>query len=185
MEDKSIVALFHQRNEQALAECKTRYGAYVLAIANRILESQEDAEEVLNDTLLRAWNAIPPDQPQKLSLYLGTLSRNLAFDKYKEKARQKRGKGETALALEELEAIFAAEGNPEKALLDKELSQAINRFLSTLPERERNILILRYFFVYSYKEIATHHGMKENHVRTLVSRALKKLKTFLEKEDHL
>ena len=60
MEDRHIVELYLQRNERAIAETHTKYGRYCHYIAYNILSSNEDAEEIVNDTYLKVWNRIPP-----------------------------------------------------------------------------------------------------------------------------
>ena len=183
MNDKDIVALFEKRDEQAIKECRTAYGSYCHGIALRILESQEDAEECVADTWLRAWNAIPPAKPKSLANYLGTITRNLAYDCYRKNHQQKRGNGEIALAFDEIEAVFTHNATPDDALDQKALAQTLNRFLATLSERDRNILLARYYFVYPVKEIAKKHGKSEKYVRVVLDRTLQKLKKFLEKEN--
>ena len=55
MEDAQIVELYCQRDESAMRECETRYGAYCWRIAMNILHSREDTEECVNDTWLNAF----------------------------------------------------------------------------------------------------------------------------------
>lgn len=183
MNDKTIVSLFEERNEQAIRECREAYGSYCYGIAFRILENQEDAEECVADTWLRAWNAIPPANPRSLASYLGTVTRNLAYDHYRRKHQKKRGSGELSLSFDEIGAVFAQDALPDEALEQKALAETLNRFLGTLSERDRNILLARYYFVYSVKEIAEKHGKSEKYVRVILDRTLQKLKKFLEKEN--
>lgn len=185
MNDKDIVALFEKRDEQAIRACRAAYGSYCHSIALRILENQEDAEECVADTLLRAWNAIPPAKPRSLASYLGAITRNLACDGYRRKHQKKRGGGEVLLAFDEIEELFSSSGSPDEAFDRKELAQTLNRFLATLSERDRNILLARYYFVYSVKEIAKKHGKSEKYVRVVLDRTLKKLKKYLEKENSI
>ena len=103
MEDGQIVALYFRRDQGAITETARKYAAYCHSIAYRILESHPDAEEVVNDTYLGAWNSIPPTKRVSLSAYLGKISRRLALNRWRSGQRKKRGGGETALALEELE----------------------------------------------------------------------------------
>ncbi|MBS6510654.1 MAG: RNA polymerase subunit sigma-70, partial [Clostridiales bacterium] len=63
MTDEQILAAYLKRDEQAICESNAKYGSYCLAIAQRILQNQEDAKECVNDTWLRAWRAIPPERP--------------------------------------------------------------------------------------------------------------------------
>ena len=85
MEDTAILELYWARNEQAIAETQKSYGKYCYSIAYHILHDREDTEECLNDTWMRAWNAIPPKKPNRLELFLGTITRNLSFDRWKTK----------------------------------------------------------------------------------------------------
>ena len=74
MEDTEILDLYWKRDERAIAETQNAYGSYCHSIAWRILYDREDADECVNDTWLRAWNAIPPGRPGRLALFLGTIA---------------------------------------------------------------------------------------------------------------
>ena len=82
MDDNQIIALYWQRNEQAISETETKYGSYCRSIVYGILQNGADTEECINDTWLRAWDAIPPQKPARLSAFLGRIARNLALDRY-------------------------------------------------------------------------------------------------------
>ena len=69
MEDSRIVDLYWQRDEGAISATAEKYSKYCNHIAYNILYSSEDAEECVNDTYLRAWNAIPPHRPVQLSTF--------------------------------------------------------------------------------------------------------------------
>lgn len=60
MDDKTILELYMERSEDAIKETEKAYGRYCHYIAYTILHSDEDAEEIVNDTLLKAWQVIPP-----------------------------------------------------------------------------------------------------------------------------
>ena len=70
MEDSEIIGLFFSRSEEAVARTAEKYGTYCRSIARNILASREDTEECLNDTWLAAWDSIPPQRPDRLSVYL-------------------------------------------------------------------------------------------------------------------
>ncbi|MCD8380406.1 MAG: sigma-70 family RNA polymerase sigma factor [Lachnospiraceae bacterium] len=182
MEDAAIIGLYWERNEQAIHETNVKYGPYCHTIAYNILENQEDSEECVNDTWLRAWNTMPPQRPNYLRLFLGKITRNLSLDIWKGKQAQKRGGGELSLALDELSECVADTKDVEDALQAKELKETIERFLHTLPKRERELFLQRYFYMCSAKELAARYGMKENHVAVLLSRTRKKLAAQLVKE---
>ncbi|MCD7739308.1 MAG: sigma-70 family RNA polymerase sigma factor [Lachnospiraceae bacterium] len=182
MEDIAIIGLYWDRNEQAIRETDLKYGPYCHAIAYNILENKEDSEECVNDTWLRAWNSMPPQKPSYLRLFLGKITRNLSLDVWKNKQARKRGGGELTLALEELAECVADTKDVEGELQAKELAETINRFLHTLPERERDVFLHRYFYMCSAKEVAARYHLRENHVPVILSRTRKKLAAYLQKE---
>ena len=184
MEDHKILSLLTERHEEALDTLRQQYGTYCLAIAYRILQNAEDAEECLNDALLRAWNHIPPDEPKSFAAYLGAITRRIALDRYRKQHRQKRERDEVTSALTELEAVFTSD-SPHDVIEEAELKRLLNTFITSLPERERNILVCRYFHLYAISDIAKRYQMKENTVYVILERTLKKLKKYLEKENDI
>ena len=185
MEDSKILDLYAQRHESAILHTREKYGAYCASLARNILDSVQDVEEILNDTWLRAWNSIPPQHPKHLKLYLARITRNLAFDRFRSERRIKRGGGDMMLALEELTESLPSSSSPESILEAKELQQCINHFLSTLPQREREIFLLRYFHVESMESIARRYQLSQAGIRTVLMRTRRKLKDHLEKEELL
>lgn len=182
MNDEEIIELYWQKNADAIRESERRYGADCLVLAERILQDRADAEECVNDTWLKAWNAIPPQRPTHLRLFLLRITRNLAFNRYHARAAEKRGGGETALALEELHECVPDGTDVEGAVSARELGDCVRRFVRALPEREGNVFVRRYFFGETAAEIGRRYGLGENHVHVLLSRTRKKLKAQLVKE---
>ena len=76
MNDAEIVKLYIRRDEAAIRETDVKYGRFCHTIANNILSVQEDAEECVNDTYLKAWDSIPPQKPDCLKVWLGKIVRN-------------------------------------------------------------------------------------------------------------
>lgn len=184
MDDRMILALYNRRDEQAIAETSRKYGEYCFTVANRILFDEQDSEECVNDTWLRAWNAIPPAMPSCLRLFLAKITRNLAFDRYKTASRQKRGGGELTVALEELCECLPDGCSVELQVEEKELVRSINRFLRSIGERECNLFVWRYFYAESVQEIARRFGLKEGNVQKILSRTRAKLRKYLESEGY-
>ena len=182
MEDCRIVELYWQKNAEAIRETDRKYGAYCFAIADHILHNKEDSEECINDTWLNAWNAMPPQRPAKLQMFLAKITRNLAFNRFNTRSAKKRGGGEMALVLDELAECLAAESDVESEYEARELGQCLRRFVRALPERDGNVFVRRYFFTESAAEIAKRYGLTDNHVMVILSRTRKKLKTYLIKE---
>lgn len=178
MQDPEIVALYFERNERAIAVTAAQYGGYCHSIAMNILSDPQDAEECVNDTWLRAWNAIPPTRPNILRVFLGKITRNLALDRYKAGNAQKRAGGEFALSLDELGECVGTLDERESG----QIGESISRFLRTQPETARKMFVCRYFYCESIADIARRFHVGEGRVKSALFRMRGKLKEHLEKE---
>ena len=72
--------------------------------------------------------------------------------------------------------------NTEDAVVAAELQRMINEFLKTLPEKDCNVFLRRYWYSEEYESIAKRYGMKLNSVKTSLFRTRGKLKAFLESQ---
>lgn len=184
MNDKEMVKLFFERNETAIKAACEKYRSYCMKIAESITGSREDAEECVNDTLMKAWESIPPNDPEMLSTYLGKLTRNAAINRRKRQMTEKRGNGEAALAFEELSEMIKGGENVEQEFDRRELSRQINEFLEGLPDHKRNIFICRYWYCESVKMIAAEWGLSETSVSVTLHRLREKLRVYLRKRGY-
>ena len=185
MEDSQIIDLYWQRSEAAIPATAEKYGGYCQAIARSILANDQDAEECVNDTWLRAWNAMPDQRPNQLKLFLGRLTRWLSLDRCRAEQRQKRGGGTYLLALEELEGSLAAPDTPETAMELTALTEELNRFLAGLKQEERTVFLARYWFCCPVQRIAKRHGFSESKVKVMLHRTRQKLQRHLKEEGFL
>lgn len=184
MNDEQIIALYFDRDEQAIQATADAYGSYCGKVAVNILKNTEDAEEAVSDTWLRAWNTIPPQRPQYLRLFLGRITRNLSLSIWRAKTAEFRGGGEVSLALEELSECVSQGTNPEALLQTRELGQSISGFLRTQPQNYRIIFLRRYFYLESSKQLAARFGISDANVRMILSRTRKGLREYLKKEGY-
>ncbi len=182
MDDRQIIELYNERSEAAISETADKYGRYCHYIAYNILYNDQDSEECVNDTYFKAWNTIPPQQPKKLSTYLGKITRNLALDRYKYYNREKRGAGQSSAFLEELSECVPASDNTEQSVTEKMLVESLNAFLESMPSEKRQILVRRYWYFSPISEIASDFSISESKVKSILHRVRNKLKLFLEKE---
>lgn len=184
MEDDQIIDLYWARSERAIAETENKYGRYCHTIAYNILRNDQDAEECLNDTYIKAWNVMPPQRPNHLAAFLGRITRNLSLDRYRMNRAGKRAPGQLPLVLSELEDCIPAEESVEKIIDDMALTESLERFLYALPRLKRNIFIRRYWYLSSIKEIAQGYGMSESKTTSMLHRLRLQLKTHL-REDNI
>ncbi len=182
MKDEQIVALYWDRNEDAIRETERKYGGYLSKVAYNVLADWEDSKECVNDTYLKAWNSMPTHRPGVLSSYLGKIVRQQSIDVFRKKRAQKRYASEYALSLSELGDSFSDGHGPEQEADARLLGETISAFLRTLPEEARNTFIGRYYFFDSLKEVAGYCGMPEAKAKSMLYRTRQGLKAYLEKE---
>ena len=178
VQDHDIIELYFARDERAISETAQKYGGYCESIAMNILSDRMDAEECVNDTWLRTWNAIPPTRPSVLRVFLGKITRNLSLDKYKARTAEKRAGGEFAVSLDELDECIGAVDERESALI----GESISRFLRTEGEEARKMFVCRYYYCDSIADIAKRFRVSEGKVKTLLFRVRGRLRNHLEKE---
>ena len=185
MDDEKIIALYWARQEKAISETKRKYGRYCYSIAYRVLRNKQDAEECENDTYLNVWNLIPPTKPTVFSTFLGIITRRISLDRFRKYYAEKRGSGETALSLDELEECISNGKTLDEEIEEKMLAGAISDFLRTLSETEASVFIHRYWHFRSVAEIAKSYAFSESKVKMMLKRTREKLRLYLESEGFL
>lgn len=182
MEDTQIISLYFSRSEGAISETSQKYGSYLKTIACNLLPSAQDAEEVLNDVYLAAWNTIPPKRPPVLKYYLSRIVRNLCFKRLDYLTAEKR-QGNGAVLLSELEECIPDEGRDVEQVLEiKELWKSLNGFLATLNADDRRLFLSRYYEAMTAPQIAEKYGCSARQVKYRLEKLRKELKRALEKE---
>ncbi len=175
MDDRKIIALFFTRDERAITEFERLYGALCRKIAADITGDICTAEECLNDTCLRLWNAIPPENPASLRAYAAKIVRNLALKRLEKEQTDKRN-----AVLTELDGIEVASGIPFDEVLSESdaLSKQLDRFLAGRTKIEAIVFTRRYFSGESGRDISRTTGLSP----VKISRMLKNLRRDLAKE---
>lgn len=178
MKDEQIVELYLRRDERAIEETQSKYGAYCFRIAKNILMIKEDAEECVNDTWNAAWNKIPPTIPVSFKAFLGKLVRDISLSRYRKNHAKKRFCG-IEVMLDELEECIPSDFDVEQNFAHRQLSETINRWLGGLSKEERVLFVKRYYFGEAVKDLAKAHGCTENQMAQKMRKLRKSLKTYL------
>lgn len=181
LEDGKIVELFLMRAEEAIGELSAKYGKNCTGIAKNILKNDLDAEECVNDTLLAAWNTIPPQKPEPLRAYIFRIARNIAIARYHSNTSQKRN-SHYDIALDELADCIPTLNTVEDEISARELSRQIDLFLASLSEENRVMFVRRYWYSDSISDIAERFKISEGNASVRLSRIRGKLKRHLERE---
>lgn len=182
MDDDKIINLFFQRSENAIAELSKMYNGICINTAYNIIGNLEDAKECIQDAYLSVWNKIPPERPKSLLAFLIKILRRISINKYEYNSAQKRF-GNYGECLDELDWIVSSPETTETEYDAKVLSSYIEEFLDTLDTTNRMIFVRRYYYVDSYKELSKLTNLKENALRTRLSRMRNALKLYLKERD--
>ena len=185
MDDTELIALYLARDERAIRETEAAYGGLCRSTARNILGNMQDAEECVNDALLKVWNAIPPANPAHFAAYLLTAVRRIALDRYEHSTAEKRGGSVIPAALDELSDCLPSRDDVAAQCEAKALSAAVSRFLTGLPARQRNVFVARYFSLRTVREIAADYKISVSNVKITLMRTRNALKVFLRKEELL
>ena len=165
--DDQLLELLQSRDETALSALQSSCAGSAAALSLDILHSAEDAEECVNDALLRVWNSIPPACPVSVRAYFLRTVRNLSLDRLKAKMRQKRdGLADLGVALEELADCLPDLSDDEN---ETALRDLLADFLRNEEPLDRALFMGRYWYATPVGDLASERGLS----RFAVSRRLK------------
>ena len=182
MDDKQIIRLFNERSEDAIAATKEKYGSILGRIARNVLGDSEDAEECVNDAYLALWNSIPPQSPDPFGAYACKVAKNISLKKFRHNSAEKRNTYYDA-SFDELADCLISNDSVEDGINEKELKEAIDRFLGKIKKVDRIFFVKRYWFAQEIAQIAEETGYDANYINVHLHRTREKLKAFLIKEN--
>lgn len=176
MDDNEIVELLYNKDEKGVKAARDKFSGLISRICGGILRSKQDAEECANDTLLKLWEAIPPERPENLTGYICKIARRLTLNRLRYNTSAMRNSD----LLTELDECLPADVRSveERAELS-ELSNTINEWLRGQSEKQRRLFTLRYFYMMSVKEAARDCKMSKTAATTALMRLRESLKKFL------
>lgn len=184
MDDSKIVELFLKRDENAIKHTADKYGARLRSLSCDIVEDSLTAEECENDTYLEAWNSIPPHEPRTyLYAFLARIIRHISLNRCRDRDRLKRSAFICELSAE-METCIPSPDDCACRIDDIALAGAINKFLSSLDSRTRNIFIRRYWYLDSVSAIARRFALSQSNVKVTLFRSRNKLREHLKKEGY-
>ena len=181
MNDYEIVTLYFKRDEAAISETEKKYGALCRYIASNFLALPEDRDECVNDVLLALWNTIPPERPTNLPGYISEVTRRQAVNKSRANNAWKRGGGIQTVN-EEFLSLLEDGTDLAEQYEAKRAGELISRYLRTLPEGERQIFLMRYYFGMTPSAIAKQMKCGDSKVKMSLMRTREKLAAYLTKE---
>ena len=177
MDDRNIIELYFDRNENAIKETDNKYGKLCLRVAYNVLNNHSDSEECVNDTYLSVWNQIPPTRPNNFMAFLCKITRNISLKRYSFNHAAKRN-GLIDISFSELESILP-DYTYQPNLEDEYLGGLISDFLRSETEDARNVFLRKYWFFDTVEEIAERYSFTESKVKSMLSRTRNRMKDFL------
>lgn len=174
MRDELILRKIRRGDPTGLEELMDRYIAYVSAVVWNILRnsmSKEDAEEVVSDVFLAAWEQARDIRSNTVKPWLGSVARHKAINRLRNRAIE--------LPLEEDILELPGEGTPELYLTRKEEARLVREAVESLGEPDREVFLRHYFHAQTVQEISQVMSMNESTVKTKLRRGRGRLKEIL------
>lgn len=182
--DQDIIELLMAKDQKAIELTAERYGKLLRYIIVSILgEREENVEECLNDVYFKLWTKGQGYNYARASLktYLKAIARNTALNSLRQSRR-----------LEEMERMDMEDTlrsdyidysqNVENRIVLQEEVKALERVLKKLKKKDRELVLRRYYYLQSVKQIAAAMDMSENALNSRLSRLRRTLKERFEKE---
>jgi len=183
--DAAVVATIIGGDRDAYRVLMDRYARGVFRLAYRMTGNEEDAEEVVQETFLRAYKQLPRwESRSSFSTWLYRIAANYSIDV----ARQKSKRSETSLTqynddgavVDISQYMKSNEPGPERLLDSSRMQECVTTTLNELSSQERTAFVLRHFEDQSIEEIGTALGLSANATKQSIFRAVKKLRRALE-----
>ena len=176
-DDTALLACIAARDSTALGTIYDRHGRQAFAVAYRMVQSPEVAEEVVQDAFLALWRRADQYAATRGDVrgWLLTIVHNRAIDHL----RARRARPEAAGVIEDLTAVLAASDDTEGAALAGVEATAVHAALLTLTPMQRQTVELAYFAGLSYPEVATAMGTPLGTVKSRLRLALTSLRAAL------
>ena len=162
-------------DEGAFADLMREHYAYVYGIVIGIVDNAHDAEEVVQDAFLNAYQGLMQlEDTSKFKSWLAEITRNCA----RQWLRKQRG--ETVSLDEVSEQMLQTQDSPDEQLIRLEQRELIRRAIETLPQKDREIVRAFYLEGASYDELTNIHGLSYNAIASRLSRAKRQLSKRLQ-----
>jgi len=179
-DDRTLVSEMADGRQEAMAELYDRFAPMLLGLARKVLKSQEDAEEVLQEALVHAWNRAAQYDASRssVSTWLVMITRSRAIDRL----RSRKVSDRTVAEVQRESAPTHASAEGASRVLHDERRQRVRQELAQIPDEQRQILELAFFGGLTQREIADQTGIPLGTVKTRTLLAMKKLRIALRDE---
>ena len=176
MRESMILQNIKAGDPSGLKALMERYVPYISVIVWNILRdamSPQDAEEVVSDVFLAAWEQAADLKAGHVKGWLGTVARNKAENKLRQMGR--------TISLGENSVDIPAPNDLSEAMEQDEERRLVRQAVDALPPEDKEIFLRHYYYAQSIKEISDHMALNESTIKTKLRRGRMKLKEALTK----
>jgi RNA polymerase sigma-70 factor (ECF subfamily) len=182
--DAAAVALARDGDSEAFRALVERHGRAVYRLAYRMTGSTQDAEDVVQETFLKAYRQLPRFESRaNFGTWLHRIAVNCSIDLIRARPHRETTSHNDA-DMEQfgaaVESTDATGTSPERLMLSTEVQQRIGEAMTKLSRMERAAFMLRHFEGRSIEEISQSLGLKTNATKHSIFRAVRKMRTALE-----
>ena len=173
-DDKSLVLAFQSGDIDAYSDIFVKYRALSAKICYRILQDREEADEAVQETMLRVYRGLGTFNGRyQLQAWVARIATNVSLDMVR--ARARRPQRDPAVPdISEYPGLIVALTEDTSEAVERVLDQEeIRTTLSSIPDHHREALVLREFEGRSHEEIGEALGMTPQQAKALIHRAKK------------
>ena len=180
--DLTLLQRIAARDDAALAELYDRHHRMAFAIVRRILQSQSDAEEVLQETFVRVWSRAETYDARLGSptAWLVRIARNRAIDRLRTRQARADVNAPVPVADETRTVDVATHETPESRLGSTHAARALRGAVAALPSSQRALIEAAFFEGYTHQELSARFGVPLGTVKTRIRSGLVSLRIRLE-----
>ena len=179
--DATAVALARDGDSDAFRALMERHGRAVYRLAHRMTGSPQDAEDVVQETFLRAYRQLGRFESRaNFSTWLHRIAVNCSIDLIRSRRHQETGHEAADLEHFEAAAEDRVDHSPERLLLSTEVQDRVSSAMAGLSAMERAAFVLRHFEGQSIEDISRALGLKTNAAKHSIFRAVRKMRLALE-----
>ena len=179
--DEELIADLGRGDAEALGLLYDRYRRLAMAVAYRILDDATAAEDCLQDAFLQVWRNHASFHPERGSVksWLLTIVRNSAIDRH----RGREGRARQDRPIDEVEYLLGEDDDPHQQAVDSLQAEEIQAAIRSLPDEQRDAIMLAFFNGLTHQEIAERMGVPLGTVKGRMRLGLKKMRQQLVEGD--
>jgi len=184
LSDNELAKLVQKGHKECYREIVSRYQKKLFVYVYHLLGNKEETEDILQNVFVKTFNSIKHfDIKRKFSSWIYRIAHNESVNYLKRKSRKRFVSWEDVSTSKDKLETSSDEESPDDLWLKKELRKEVQDALDKLPQKYREVLVLRYFLNKTYDEMSDILGKPANTIGTLLNRAKKKLSQVIKKTD--